>query len=51
MEALGQLVDERADLRPRRRFDHGLFANPRVAQCNVGRDVAGKEKHILQHQT
>ena len=49
---LRQLFDKRRDLRaraPLRRMR--CFADARVAESNVGRDVAGKQKHILQHQT
>ena len=38
-------------MRAARRFEHWRLADARVAKRDVGRDVAGKKKHVLQDQT
>ena len=37
-----QSVDERRDVRAVRSLDHLFLADPRIAQCNIRGDIAGK---------
>src|SRR5258705_9313513 len=38
-------------MRAARRFEYLRLADARIAERDIGRDVAGKKKHILQDQT